>query len=458
MMKLDVGPVRSTYVTPSFGGDDKPALDPALRQRMRRPMLIGGAIIGIFVVGLGLWASFTPLSTGVSAPAEVRVEANRKTLRHRDGGVIRQIMVREGQAVRGGQPLILFNDVEPRAAYDVYQNQYDTLTAQSARFAAEATDRPSLQLPAELTARASDPRVASLIRDEQLLFATRLQLFQSQASVLDQRLEQLETQIRGQQAQVDSVEEQRRLTAEELAGYQTLHEKGYAPKTLILRYQRTMADLQGRKGSLLAEIARLRQQMGETRMQLASLRNQRESEAAAGLRDTQARLAEVVPRLTSAKQTLDATVVRSPVDGYVFNLTQFTVGGVATPGEELMDVVPSGVPLVVTAMLKPQDIDSVHVGMDARIRFSGLNQRFTSPLPAKVTVVSADRFTDEQTGAAFYRAELRIDPKDLKDLPRGVELTPGMPAEALIVTGERTVMGSLISPITDTLQDALRAE
>lgn len=458
-MKLDLTPVRSNYVAPTFGGEDTGQMDPALQRRLRRPMALGAGVIGAFVVGLGLWASFTPLSSGITAPAEVRVESNRKTLRSgREGGTVKQILVREGQFVRAGQPLLLFNDVEARAAVDVYQNQYDVLLAQNARFSAEATNRTVLQFPAELTARAADPRVSGLIRDQEFLFSTRLQLFQSQSAVLGQRIEQLETQVQGLQAQVASIDEQRRLTEEELAGYRKLHAQGYAPKTLILRYERSLAELGGRKGQLSADIARMRQQMGETRLQLVQLRDERQSQAAEGLRDSQSKISDVVPRLTTARQSLQQTVVRSPVDGYVFNLTQFTVGGVVGSGETLMDIVPAGTPLTVTAMVKPEDVDQVRVGMPARVRLTGLNQRFNDDLEAKVSVVSADRITNEQTGVAFYRVDLRIPPTELKKLKRGVELTPGMPASAMIVTGQRTVMGYLISPLTDTLRDAFREE
>jgi HlyD family type I secretion membrane fusion protein len=456
-MKLDLGPVRSTYVAPTFGAEDRGPVDPALQRRMRKPMLIGGGVIIAFFVGLGGWASVTKLPIAVSAPAEVRVESNRKTLRHRDGGMVRQILVREGQLVRAGQPLITFNDVEARAAVDVYQNQYDTLLAQNARFSAEAMNQASLAFPAELTARSADPRVAALIRDQEFLFATRLQLFQSQSAVMQQRLEQIETQIQGQQAQVASVEEQKRLTEEELAGYRTLNEKGYAPKTLILRYERTLAELNGRRGALLADIARLRQQMGETRLQLASIRNERESQAAEGLRESQSRLADVLPRLTTARQSLENTVVRSPVDGYVFNLTQFTIGGVTGAGEPLMEIVPSNAPMMVTAMIRPEDVDNVRVGMKATVRLSGLNQRWQNPLPAKVAVVSADRITNEKSGASSYRVDLRIEPKDLADL-KGKTLQPGMPASASIVTGERTVLSFLVSPVVDTFKGAFSEE
>lgn len=457
-MKLDLTPVKSGYVAPTFAGDDNSPLDPRLEQRLRRPMLVGAMVIGVFVFGLGLWAAFTPLSSGITAQAEVRVESNRKTLRAHEGGTVKQIMVREGQLVRAGQPMILFNDVEARAAVDVYQNQYDTLAAQIARFSAEAAGRPTIEFPPELMGRMSDPRVASLIRDQQFLFTNRLQLFQSQSAVMGQRIEQAGSQVQGLQAQVESVDEQRRLTEEELAGYRKLNEQGFAPKTLILRYERTLADLGGRKGQLTADIGRVRQQIGETRLQLVSLREQRQSDASEGLRDSQTRIADVIPRLTTARQNLDATVVRSPVNGYVFNLTQFTVGGFVGAGEVLLDVVPSGTPLTVTAMIKPEDIEQVHVGMPARVRLSGLNRRFNDDLNAKVTVVSADRITNPQTGISYYRVDLQIPPQELKKLKRGVQLTPGMPAQAMVVTGKRTVMGFLISPIVETMQDAFREE
>jgi HlyD family type I secretion membrane fusion protein len=457
-MKLDLTPAKRSYVAPTFGSDEKEVMPSELQQRLRRPMVVGAGVIGAFVLGLGLWASVSQLSTGITAQAEVRADAQRKTLRHKDVGVVKSILVKEGQHVRAGQPLLLFNDVEARAAVTVMQNQYDNFLTQNARFTAEALGKTSLELPAELNARMSDPAVATLVRDQQFVFTARQQLFQSQAAVLQQRIEQQETQVVGQQAQVESIMEQQRLTEEELSGYRKLNEQGFAPKTLILRYERTLAELAGRKGQIMSEIARLKQQMGETRLQLTSIRNERESQAAEGLRDSQAKLADVIPRLATARQNLEATVVRSPVDGYVFNLTQFTVGGVVGGGEVMMDVVPSGTPLTVTAMIKPEDVEEVHVGQKARVKLTGLNQRFNDALNATVSVVSADRITNEKTGTAFYRVDLRIPPSELKKLKKGVQMTPGMPAMALIVTGQRSVMGFLISPITATLEDAFREE
>jgi HlyD family type I secretion membrane fusion protein len=196
--------------------------------------------------------------------------------------------------------------------------------------------------------------------------------------------------------------------------------------------------------------------MGEARMQMATLRDQRQSEAADGLRQMQTTLADATPRMTAAQQTLGETTVRSPVDGYVLNLSQFTVGGVAGSGEVLMDVVPANAPLIVSAQIKPQDVNQVKIGMPARVRFTGLNQRWVRPVPAKVMAVSADRLTNDKTGEGFFRIDLQIDPKDVARLDNGAKLTPGMPADAMIVTGDRTVMSFLISPITDTLGHAFR--
>jgi HlyD family type I secretion membrane fusion protein len=319
-------------------------------------------------------------------------------------------------------------------------------------------NRASLEFPAELTARMTEQGVATLVRDQQFLFTTRQQLFQSQQAVLAQRIEQQQTQIQGAQAQLDSTVEQQRLTEEELQGYRKLNEQGFAPKTLILRYERSMAELAGRRGQLTSEIARLRQQMGETRMQLSSVQNERASQSAEGLRDSQSKLADVIPRLTAARQNLMATVVRSPVEGYIFNLTQFTVGGVVGAGEVVMDVVPSATPLTITAMVKPENVDEIHTGMPAKVKLTGLNQRFSDSLDATVSVVSADKINNEKSGQSFYRVDLRIAPGELKKLKKGIQLTPGMPAQALIKTGDRSVMGFLISPIVDTLEDAFREE
>lgn len=456
-MKMDFNAPKP-YVTPSFDDKDLVPLDPVLEERLRRPIVRGAAVVGVFVVGLTLFSAVAKIDSAVVAPGTVRVEDNRKTVRHLQGGTVKAILVKEGQHVKQGQVLLTFDQVQPRATNDVLQNQQDALLAQSARFQAEATGARAVAFPPELTSRTSDPRVAGIIRDQDFLFMTRLQYFETQSAVLSQKLQQLETQIGGVQAQVEAVRESDDLTREELAGYQTLYEKGYAPKTLILRYQRQLADLAGRRGSLVAEITRLRQQIGETRLQQNTLKEQRVSQAAEGLRQMQTSLAEVTPKLAAASQTLDAATVRSPADGYVLDLTQFTVGGVVGAGERLMSVVPANAPLIVTSRIKPQDIDVVKPGMEARVRLSAFNSRTAPPVNATVTTVSADQLVDEKTGEGYFRADLKIEPRELTKLPKGSKLSPGMPAETMIVTGNRSILSYIVSPLTDTIRDALRED
>lgn len=455
-MNREVTPLKP-YVTPAFSGADQ-TLDPDLKRKLRQPMIVGGAVVGIFVVAMTIWAAVSPIRSAIMAPGIVRVEANRKVIRHREGGTVKAIPVKEGQHVILGQPLLVLDDVQPRAAVDVFQNQYDALAAQSARFEAEATGRRVLSFPPELTNRMSDPRVAGLIRDQQLLFTTRLQFFDSQADVLNQRQSQIESQIAGVQAQLDALEESVRLTKEELAGYQTLYEKGYAPKTLILRYDRSLADLAGRRGALNAEITRLRQQKGETRLQLNTLRDQRVSQAAEGLRQMQSGMSDASPRLTASLQTLQHSVVRSPVDGYVLDLSQSTIGGVIGPGEVLMNIVPANAPLIVSARIKPTDIDDVKVGMKAQVRLTAFNYRKVSPVKGDVIAVSADQLSDPKTGEGYFRADVRIPPSELASLPKGAKLSPGMPATVSIVTGTRTILSYVVSPLTDTIRDSLKED
>ncbi|MCA6261153.1 MAG: HlyD family type I secretion periplasmic adaptor subunit [Phenylobacterium sp.] len=419
-------------------------------------MVTGAVLIGVFVVGLLGWAIVAPLDSAVIAPGVVRVEENRKIIRHREGGIVRAILVREGQKVKKDQVLLTMDDVQPRAAADVMQNQVDTYAAQVARFEAEASGARRIAFPAELTARISDPRVGAMIRDQEFLFASRLQFFDSQAEVLRQRTQQIDSQMAGVRAQIVALDENVALTKQELDGYQTLYAQGYAPRTLILRYQRALSDLAGRRGALTAEQQRLAQQKGEAQVQLAALSDQRISQSAEGLRQMQAALADARPKLASALQTLAGATVRAPVDGYVLNLTQSTVGGVVGQGELLMAVVPSDAPLAVTARIKPDEIEGISAGMKARVTITAFSTRRVSPFDAVVTNVSADELTDEKSGQSYYRADLKIDPRELTKLPRGETVTPGMPAQVMITTGRRTVMGYIIGPLTDTVNASMR--
>lgn len=442
---------------PVIGGLADAPLSDSAQQNLRKPMLIGIVVIAIFVVGAGIWAAVSQIRGAVAAPGVFQVEANRKTLKSRDGGVVREIHVRDGDVVKAGQLLLKFDNTVPKAQLDIFQNQYDAALMQAARLRAEIVRRP-LSIPPELQARRSDPRVSVIIQNEQTVYDVRRSAIEGQASILNQRVDQLQSARVGLQIQLDSSIEQIALSEEELQGYKTLLEKGYAPKTLVLRLERQLSESKSRRGALMAEITRNGQQSGEARLQLANIYEQRASESASNLRDVEARLADLGPRLNAAREGLAQTEVRAPEAGYVLGLSQHTVGGVAGAGETLMDVVPSNAPLVIRADVRPSDIDEVRPGMSALVMLQAYNSYRVPKIEADVVNVSADSIVNPEAKTSFYRVELRVRPEELRKLPKGVRLSPGMQVSVMIITGKRTVLSFLLGPIGQLLDQSMREQ
>jgi HlyD family secretion protein len=235
-----------------------------------------------------------------------------------------------------------------------------------------------------------------------------------------------------------------------------LNQLGYAPKTRVLALERNRAQLRGQRGALTADMARAQQAIGNVRIQLAQLGQKRADDAATGIRAAQDKLTDAAPKLRAANESLAQTVVRAPVDGRVFGLTQFTEGGVAQPGEQLLQVVPGGTPLVINARVHPQDIARVVVGMQAEVSFTAYNPRTTPPVDGRVTLVSADAITDPETKDAFYQVQVSVDAAKAAHLGDGIQLTPGMQAQVNIVTGSRTILDYLLGPLTQGMRTALR--
>lgn len=430
-------------------------ISPGLRRSIWRPALIGLVVIAAFVVGGIAWAATFSIAGAIVAPSFVKVEANRKNIRHRDGGIVKELHVQEGDKVEEGQILMVLDDILPRTQVEVYESQQLSLLGQRARFLAEAQNTSEISFPPELLARQSEPAIAVIIRDQTNLFQTRRRALEGQYEVLRTRMEQLRTRIGGVQGQIKAVARQSSLIEEELRDLNILLEKNLTPRTRVLAMQRAAAELAGQEGNLQAEVTRSQQAIGETELQLAQLGQQRSAEVAEGLRDAQLRLADVTPRLQAARETAALTIVRSPVAGYVLNLTQFTIGGVISPGERIADVVPVDAALRIEARIRPDDVHSVKAGMAARVKLLAYAARNAPPVHAEVVTISADRLQDQRSGEPYFTAELSLTPKDLADLQTFVRVVPGMPAMAMIDTGERTILSYLTSPITDGLRQSL---
>jgi HlyD family secretion protein len=428
----------------------------ALSLRMRRPIVAGSIVMLVFVLGLFVWAAVSPIYGAVMAPGTVKVEGYSKEIRHLDPGIIRQILVHEGQHVVKGQLLVRFDDVSAVAAVQIYQAAADAAHAQIARLQAEAANRDTIEFPADLLARRGDPTVAALLESQRnLLLSTNL-LYHGQADSLRNQAMQLGNQISGVQAQVASTDGQSGLIQEELRGVQALNKEGYAPRTRLLALERSAVALKGQRGSQVADIARARQSFGQIRIQLAQLEDRRMTEAADGIRTAQQQLTELEPKLHAGQESLNQITMRSPVDGYVFGLTQRTEGSVASMGELLMSIVPSDSPLAIILRVKPMDVTQVKVGMPARVMLSAYNPRTTPQVQGKVELVSADATDDPQAKESFYQVRVTVSPAELAKAGPGVKLSPGMPAMVSIVTGKRTILDYLLSPLTESMHSSLR--
>ena len=413
---------------------------------------VGRAIaIFFFVILLG-WAAFMPLDAGVHAVGQIAVSGNRQAVQHRDGGVVTAIHVREGQNVKAGQVLVEMSAPDLRATERALTSDYLTLLAQRARLLAERAGRGGFAAP---------PEFAGLSPADRLLAnqAMELQLAQLQAkrssigaqqSVLGQRSKQLGEQQIGYSEQRRSYREQQRIIGDELRGLKELQAKGFASLNRVRALERAQEELRGREAAMAAEIARTGEGMGEARMQSITISASNLQDVATELRDTQAKLSEVLPKLISAREQLQRSLVRAPATGQVVGLTVFTVGGVVSPGQTLMEVVPANKNLVIQAQIDPRGADDVYAGQEAQVRFTSVDDRTLPLLSGRVRTISADSLSDEKTGLSYFRAEVEVGPAELEKV-RGVlgrgKLRPGLPVEVVLAVRKRTALQYLLEPL-----------
>ena len=428
----------------------------------RRDIRIGWGIVFFFFVVLLGWAAFAPLDAGVHAQGMISVSGNRQAVQHRDGGVVTAIRVREGQRVKAGDILVEMAAPDLRASERALTSDYLTLLAQRARLVAERSGQP-MAIPVEFR---------SLSGEDQALAQQALQLQRAQMgarsgalgaeqSVLGQRARQLDEQRTGYAQQRASLREQERIIDDELKGFRELEKKGFASTNRVRALERAKEELRGREAAMAAEMARAGEGMGETRLQSLSLSRNRLEEVSAELRDTQAKLSEVYPKLISAREQLQRSRVRAPASGQVVGLSVFTVGGVVSPGQMLMEIVPEGKLLIIQAQVQPADADDVFVGQKAQVRFLSVSDRTLPLLSGEVRTMSADSFTDENTGRSYFRAEVEVGPAELRrvsDVLGEGQLRPGLPVEVVMNVRKRTALQYLLEPLTGHFWRALREQ
>jgi HlyD family secretion protein len=431
---------------------------PALCDRLRGVTWTGNLLVGCFVLGLGAWSTFAPLESAAIAFGTVESESSRKTIQHLEGGIIRAILVADGDVVRAGQTLISLEDTKARAEAQSLQGQLWDATAREARLQAEQHGEERVSFPAKLEmAQNASPSVAVVLAGQQSIFETRRQVFQSQAAVNREKRSQVEKEIEGLRAQESAASRRIEIVREEAATVAILVSKGLERRPRLLNLERETADIEGRRGEIVAQISRAEQVINESQATLLKLENDRQNEIAQSLREAQNQIFQIRERLQAADDQLLRTAVKAPEDGVVTDLRIHTPGGVVGAGAPLMDLVPRQDRLIVTARVKPEDIDVVRPGLSADVNLLPYNQRRVPRLKGTVAHVSADRLVDKRTDQPYYAAKIRVQDPWIAEID-GIRIIPGMPAQVFIKTGRGTVALYALKPLLDSFNNAFHED
>ncbi|MCP5141654.1 MAG: HlyD family type I secretion periplasmic adaptor subunit [Gammaproteobacteria bacterium] len=417
----------------------------------RGPQRFGLAVVIVFLLGFGAWAGLAPLKSAAIADGQVAMSGKNRKVQHLDGGIIGAIEHREGDAVYAGQLLYRLESTQLESQLAATRAQLDAALAEQARLRAERDADNELVFPLELAERVEQERVAELLVTQDALFEQRRTTLAGQMEVMAQRVAALEEEIKGLEAQRDAASEQARLLQREIDNIDKLVKQGMAKQAETLSKQGELARRRGDFGDYVARIAKARQKIAETRLQAMDLRNRRLEEVGDALGEADGRIAELREQLRSQADKLARLEIRAPVDGVLANVVVNTIGQVVQPGETLLDVVPSDEAPIVEARLRRQDIDEIRVGLEAEVRLTSYNLRQTPNLQGRLVFVSADAVSDPHTGESYYPVRIELDAT-----PDGIELRAGMPAEAMIATGEGTMMDYLLSPLLDAVRRSMR--
>jgi HlyD family secretion protein len=421
-----------------------------------RGPLIGGFLgLVVLVGGFGTWAALTQIAGAVIAPGQVEVDQNRQVVQHPDGGVVAEILVKEGDPVAEGDLLIRLDPSDLDSELAVVEGQLFEVLARRARFEAERDGAASLVFD-PLLAGSANPVAAELMEGQQRLFEARLESAEAEKAQLAKQRDQISDQIVGIRAQQEATAEQTRLIEMELADQQSLLDRGLAQATRVLALQREKANLTGQAGELTAAVAQAEGRITETEIQILRIETTRREDAITRLRDLQFNEIELSERRRALIQKLDRLDIRAPVSGVVYGMQVFAPRSVIRPADAVLFLIPQDRPLIITTQVEPIHIDQIHPGQAVTVRFPAFDQRRTPELMGRITLVSADAFQDEQSRISFYRAQVELLPGESSRLPGGVTLLPGMPVEAFIRTEERTPLDYLVKPLADYFARAFR--
>lgn len=438
-------PANSTdeaLIAPNAPSDEKPVLR------------VGLLMLALGFGGFVLWATFAPLDEGVPAPATVAVDTQRKPVQHQAGGIVGEVLVREAQSVKVGEVLIKLDDAYSRASFEALRKQYLALRSQESRLIAEQQNAAEIEFHSDLLKNRSDPVVESFIAIESKLFVTRRAALKSEIGMLKESSGALEEELRGNQAQLEGKDAQYKLVVEQLKGTRDLAQEGYLPRNKLLEEERLAADLKAMVNNLQASSAKIRRNISEQKLKILQHQQNFQRELETKLADVKRELEPVVEKLRAATIELDRTLIRAPVSGIVVGLAIQTVSGVIPPGAKIMDIVPEDERLLLEAQIPPHIVDRILVGMPADIRFQGFSDLPHLVIQGKLVSISADRMTDPVTHLPYFLGRVEVTSDGLRKLGNN-RIQPGMGADVVIKTGERTFMTYLLKPLLRRLSTAI---
>lgn len=436
-------------------GDNKTGLKGA-RLSIRSHMIVGLVVMLVLTFGFGGWASTVPISGALIAPGSVVVDSNVKKVQHPTGGVVGEVRVRDGDSVKAGDIVVRLDETVVKASLAIVVKTLNGLWARGARLEAEQRGVDKIKFPQQLLDQASDPDVRDVMASETKLFEVRVNGRTGQKAQLRERVTQLNEEIAGLTAQEQSKDKEISLVEKELIGVRQLYDQHLVQISRLTTLERDAARLNGERAQYIASRAQAKGKITETELQIIQVDKDMVSEVSKDLRETNDKIGEFVERKVTAEDQLRRIDIRAPQDGMVLQSTVHTVGGVITAGDAIMMIVPQADALSVEAKVNPQDIDKLQIGQKTLLRLSAFNQRTTPELNGVVTRVSADVTTDQRTGQSYYTIRVSMPPEEVARLGGENKIIPGMPVEAFVQTGDRTMFSYLMKPLSDQLMRSFR--
>ena len=425
------------------------------RYSIRQHLIVGLSVVALLAVGLGGWASTAQISGALIAPGSIVVESNVKKVQHPTGGVVGEVRAHDGDVVKAGDVVVRLDDTVTKASLAIVTKNLDGLWARAARLEAEQRGLDKITFQPMLLDRAADPDVKAVMASEAKLFEVRVNGRIGQRAQLRERVTQLNEEIAGLTAQEKAKDQEIALVEKELVGVRDLYDKHLVQMSRLTTLERDAARLSGERAQYIASRAQAKGKITETELQIIQVDKDLVSDVSKDLRETNDKIGEFVERKVTAEDQLRRVDIRAPQDGMVLQSSVHTVGGVITAGDAIMLIVPQADDLQVEAKVNPQDIDKLQLGQKTLLRLSAFNQRTTPELNGAVTRVSPDVTTDQRTGQSYYTIRVSMPPEEVARLG-DVKMIPGMPVQAFVQTGDRTLLSYLIKPLSDQLMRAFR--